>query len=50
MGMWRVDQKGGSAKRSIKHRPSTIQGGEDYTINKLYLAVQEMKKLYNEDR
>ena len=44
------DQKGGTDKRSIKYRPSTMQGGEDYTVNKLYLADQEMKKLFNEDR
>ena len=36
--------------RFIKHLPSTIQGGEDYTVIKLYLAAQEMKKLFNEDR
>ena len=40
---------GGSDKRSIKHCPSTMQGREDYTVNKLYLADQEMKKLFNED-
>ena len=45
----RVDQKGRIDKRSIKHRPSTMQGREDYLVNKLYLAVQEMKKLFNEE-
>ena len=46
----RGDQKGGTDKRSIKQRPSIMQGGEDYTVNKLYLAAQEMKRLFSEDR
>ena len=50
--MWiyefRVEQEGRVDKRSMKHRPSTLQGGDDYTDNKLYLA--EMYKLLNEDR
>ena len=45
-----VDLKGRTDKSTIKHSPSTIQGGEDYTVNKLYLAYREMKKLFNEDR
>ena len=45
-----VDQKGRIDKRSIKHPPSTMQVGEDYTVNKLYLAAREMKKLFKEDR
>ena len=44
------DQKGRPDKRFINHSPSTMQGGEDYTINKLYLANWEMKKLFNEER
>ena len=47
---WWVDQKGRTNKRSMKHQPSTMQGGEDYTVNALYLAEREMKKLFNEDR
>ena len=43
-GSGRVD------KRSVKYRPSTLQGGEDYTVNKLYLADREMDKLFNVDR
>ena len=46
----RVVQKGRIDKGSMKHRPSTMQGGEDYMVNKLYLADQEMDKLFNEDR
>ena len=42
----RVEQEGRVDKRSIKHLPSTLQGGEDYTVNKLCLA----DKLFNEDR
>ena len=38
-------------KRSMKYRPSTLQGGEDYlTVSKLYLVDGEMGKLVNEDR
>ena len=36
---------------TIKHRLSTLQGGEDYqTVSKLYLANREMEKRFNEDR
>ena len=42
-----MDQKDRIDKRSIKHSPSTMQGGEDYMVNKLYLVDQEM---FNEDR
>ena len=45
-----VEQEGRVDKRSMKHRQSTLQGGEDYTVNKLYLADREMDKLVNEDR
>ena len=38
-------------KRSMKNRPSTWQGGEDYqAVNKLYLAEKEMDRLFNDDR
>ena len=44
LGVW-ID------KRSIKYRPSTLEGGEDYTtVSKLYLADREIDKLLNEDR
>ena len=46
----RVEQKGRIDKESIKHRPSTMQGREDYTVNKLYQVAQEMKKLFDKDR
>ena len=46
----RVDHKDRIDKGSKKHRPSTLQGGEDYTVNKLSQAVQEVNKLFNEDR
>ena len=37
-------------KRSMKYRPSILQGGEDYPmVSKLYLADREMEKLFNED-
>ena len=45
-----VKQEGRVDKRSMKYRPSTLQGGEDYTVNKLYLGNRKMKKLFNEDR
>ena len=52
--MWiyefRVEQEGRVDKRSMKHRPSTLLGGEDYTVNKLYLPDREMDKLFNADR
>ena len=33
-------------KRSMKNRPSTWQGGEDYRmVSKLYLAEEEMDSL-----
>ena len=35
----------------MKNRPSTCQGGEDYqAISKLYLAEEEMERLFNDDR
>ena len=37
-------------KRSMKYRPSTLQGREDYMANNLYLADREMDKMFNEDR
>ena len=37
-------------KRSMKYRPSTLQGREDYMVNNLYLADREMDKMFNEDR
>ena len=38
-------------KRSMKYRPSTLQGGEDYPkVSKLYIADREMDKLFDEDR
>ena len=41
----RIDQ------RSMKHRLSTLQSGEDYqTVSKLYLANRDMDKRFNEDR
>ena len=46
----RVDPQGRTDKKSIKYRPSTMQGGEDYTVSKLYPADREIKKLLNEDR
>ena len=46
----RVYQNVRTDKRSIKHRLSTMQGREDYTVNKLYVVNWEMKKLFNEDR
>ena len=45
-----IEQEGRVNKRSIKHHPSTLQGGEDYMVNKLYLAAIEMDKLINKDR
>ena len=37
--------------RSMKNRPSTWQGGEDYqALSKLYLVVEEMERLFNDDR
>ena len=47
---FRVEQEWRVEKRSMKYCPSTLQGGEDYTVNKLYLAEREMDKLFNEDR
>ena len=46
----RVDQEGGMDNRFLKHCPSTMQVGEDYTVNNLYLADRELKNLFNEDR
>ena len=38
-------------KRSIKTRPSTSHGGEDYqAVSKLYPAEEEMERLVNDDR
>ena len=45
-----LDQKSRVDTRFIKHRQSTMQGGEDYRVNNLYLVDQEMKKLFTEDR
>ena len=37
-------------KISLKYRPSTLHGREDYpTVSKLYLADREMDKLFNEE-
>ena len=44
-----VKQEGRVDKRSMKYRPSTLQGGADYTVNKLYLAERGMDKLFNGD-
>ena len=44
------DKKGVTDNRSMKYHPPAIQGGEDYMVYRLYLADQEMKKLFNEDR
>ena len=47
----KVELGGRIDKRSMKYRPSTLYGGEDYPIvSKLYLADREMGKLFNEDR
>ena len=46
---FRVEQEGRVDKKFMKHCPSTLQGGEDYTINKLYLVGREMDKLFDED-
>ena len=43
-----MGQKGGTAKRSIKYRPPTIQGGEDYTVNRLDQANRE--RMFGEER
>ena len=40
---FRVEQEGRVDKRSMKHPSSTLQGGEDYKVKKLYLADREMK-------
>ena len=46
----KVGLEGRGDKISIKYGPSTLQGGEDYTmVNKLYLADREMDKLFNEE-
>ena len=38
-------------KRSMKNRPSNLQGGEDYLrVSKLDLAEREMDRLFNDDR
>ena len=38
-------------KRSMKNCPSTWQGGEDYQVDsKLYLAEEEMNRLFYDDR
>ena len=38
-------------KRTIKNRPSTWQGGEDYlAVSKLYLAEEEIVRLFNDDQ
>ena len=50
MGMCREAKAGVTDKKSMKYGPPDIQGGEDYMVNRLYLANQEMKKLFNEDR
>ena len=47
---WGCVGDGCDNKISIKYRPPAIQEGEYYTDNRLYLANQEMKKLFNEDR
>ena len=44
------DRKGGTDKRSMKYHPPAIQGSEDYMVNRQYIADQETKKLFNEDR
>ena len=37
-------------KRSMKNHPSTLQGKEDYqAVSKLYLAEEEMKRLFKDD-
>ena len=47
----KVELGGRIDKSSMKYRPSTLQGGEDYpTVSKLCLADREMDKLFNEDR
>ena len=46
----KVDLGGRVDKSSIKYRPSTLLGGEDFSVNKLYLANTEMDKLLNEER
>ena len=38
-------------KKSMKNRPSTWQGGEDYlAVSKLYLTEREMDRLFHDDR
>ena len=44
------DQKGGTDKRSIKHRPPAIQGGEDYMVNRLDNADREIERMFSEDK
>ena len=43
------DQKGLIDKRSIKYHPPAIQGGEDYTLNRLDQAEREMERMFGED-
>ena len=47
---FRVEQERRVDKRSMKYCPSTLQCGEDYMVNKLYLVEREMDTLFNEDR
>ena len=44
---FREEQEGRVDKRFIKYLPSILQSGEDYMVNKMYLAGREM---FNEDR
>ena len=59
MGVWACssstcecvgDRNSMTDKRSMKYCPPAIQGGDDYMVNRLYIADREMKKLFNEDR
>ena len=41
------DQKSGTDKRSIKYRrPTAMQGGEDYTVNRLDQGDREMERMF----
>ena len=44
------DQKGGTVKRSFKYRPRAIQGGEDYTVNRLDQVDREMERIFGQDK
>ena len=41
---------GGTDKRSIKYRSPDIQGGEDFTVNRLDQADRDMERMFGEGR